>query len=377
MLSDFQIVIVGAGISGLTLAERFANVAKKKVLVIEKRDHIGGNCYDFLDKHGVLISKYGPHSFHTEEKKVYEYLEKFTEWEKYEYQVSSLVNNKLVPIPVNITTINTIFGINLKNGEEMKKWLDEKRDKSIKKAKNSEEEVLSKLGEELYELMYKSYTKKQWGIWPKDLEAEVLARIPVNYSFDWRYRADKYQARPRGGFTKMMKKMISNPKIELRLKTDYFKIANKISPKAMIFFTGPVDKFVSFKSGKKYVLPYRSAKFVFKSYHQEYFQKVGVINYPSMKTKIVRSTEYKYLTGQKNDWTTVSEEYFTGRGEAMYPMKSFESKKEYAKIEKMTKKWKNIYFVGRLGRYEYINMDRAVLEALNLFEEIKNSDNKK
>lgn len=372
-----QIVIVGAGLSGLTLAERFANVAGKKVLIIEKRDHVGGNCYDFYDKHGVLVSKYGPHVFHTQSKKVYEYVKKFAGWEKYEHQVSSLVRRKLVPIPVNIETINLLFGTEINSGEEMRRWLDKRRVKEIKVPGNSEEVVLAKLGREIYELMFKNFTKKQWGIFPKELESEVLTRIPVRYSFERGYNLDKYQIRPKGGFTKMMEKMVENSNIEIKLNTNFFEQADKISDRAIIFFTGPIDEFVDFKTGKKYKLPYRSVKFIFKSFHKEYFQKVGVINYPSLQTKILRSTEYKYLTGQKHDWTTISEEYFLGKGEPLYPLKSFESKKKYEEIVKVAKNFKNTYFLGRLGKYEYINMDQAIFEALNFFDKLFNNEKKR
>lgn len=366
-----EIVIVGAGLSGLCLAERLANVAKRKVLILEKRDQIGGNCYDFYDSKGVLVSKYGPHTFHTNEKRVYDYVRKFGEWEKYEYQVSSLVEEKLVPIPVNIETINVLFGSGIKNGEEMRKWLDRKKTKGIKKVENSEEEVLSKLGVELYEKMFKSYTKKQWGIWPKDLDKEVLARIPVNFSFNKNYRSDKYQIRPLGGYSKWMKKMIENPFIELRLKTDYFKVADKLDKDSLVFFSGPIDKYISYRLGKKYKLTYRSAKFVFESYNQEYFQEVGVINYPSLKVKELRSTEYKYLTGQKCKWTTVSWEYFCSKGEELYPIKSVENREKLKKLLKMARKWKELYLIGRLGRYEYINMDQAISKSLDLFEKLR------
>jgi len=377
IVDNNQIVIVGAGLSGLTLAERFATVANKKVLIIEKRDRIGGNCYDFFDKHGVLVSKYGPHIFHTQEKRVYEYVKKFADWEKYEHQVSSFVKGKLVPIPVNIETINLLFGTKINNGEEMRRWLDERRVKGIKIPMNSEEVVLGKLGKKIYELMFRDYTKKQWGISPKELESEVLARIPIRYSFERGYSSNKYQIRPRGGFTKMMEKMIENPNIELRLNTDYYSFADNIPSGSKLFFTGPIDEFISYKSGKLYKLPYRSVKFVFKSFHKKYFQKVGVINYPSIKTKMSRSTEYKYLTGQKHDWTTISREYFSGKGEPLYPLKSFESKKKYEEIAKIVGNLKGIYFLGRLGKYKYINMDQAILEALNLFDELYYGDKKR
>lgn len=369
------IIIVGAGLSGLVLAERLANVAKRKVLILEKRKHLGGNCYDFYSDKGILVSKYGPHTFHTNEKRVYDYVRRFAKWENYKYKVSSMVEGNLVPIPVNIKTINILFGSKIKNGEEMRHWLDERRDKSIKKIRNSEEEVLSKLGRDLYEKMFKSYTKKQWGLWPKELDKEVLARIPVNYNFSEYYRDDKYQIRPINGYSDWMEKMIKNPLIELKLNTDYFKVFDELPKDALVFFSGPIDKYVSFRSKKKYKLAYRSAKFVFESYRKENFLPVGVINYPSLKTKELRSTEYKFLTGQKSEWTTISKEYFCGRGEELYPIRNFENREKLKEMMKKAKEWKEVYLIGRLGRYEYINMDQAISKSLDLFQKL--SDEKK
>jgi UDP-galactopyranose mutase len=369
--NNSQIIIVGAGITGLTLAERLANEAKKKVFLIEKRDHIGGNCYDYINKNGIMVSKYGPHIFHTNIENVWAYVNKFTKWEKYEHQVLSKVDNKFVPIPVNVETINILFNKNFSNESEMKEFLETKRDKKIKIPKNSKEVVTSKLGEEIYNLMFKGYTKKQWDMWPEDLEPEVLSRIPVRYNFDNRYNTDKYQYRPIGGFTKMFNKMINNPNINLQLKTDFFNIFEEIPKDTTIIFTGPVDKYVSFVLGKKYKLPYRSVKFEWKNYNEEYHQKAGVINYPSLKEKFVRSTEYKYLTGQKHRQTTLSKEYFQWKGEPCYPVLTSVNKKKYLDIQKQTVRMKNVYFAGRLGKYKYLNMDTAIDESLNLFNDIK------
>lgn len=364
------VVIVGAGITGLTLAECLTSETKRKVLVIEKRNHIGGNCFDFINEKGVLVSKYGPHVFHTNNEMVWRYVKKFIKWEKYEHRVLSKVGNKFVPIPVNIETINILFGKNLINETQMRDFLEAKRNKKIIVPKNSKEVVTSRLGEEIYALMFRGYTKKQWDMWPEELEPEVLARIPVRYSFDDRYNSDKYQIRPIGGFTKMFEKMIDNSNIEIRLKTDFFDIYNDIPKGATIIFTGPIDKYVSFALGKKYELSYRSVRFEWDNYFKEYYQKVGVINYPSIKEKVVRSTEYKYLTGQKNKWTTISREYFQWKGEPCYPVINKKNIKNYQKNMELSKKWKNVYFAGRLGKYKYLNMDSAIAEALDLFERI-------
>lgn len=367
--NDDLVVIVGAGITGLTLAERLSNTGKK-VLLIEKRNHIGGNSYDFINDKGVLVSKYGPHIFHTNSEKVWKYINKFAEWEKYEHLVLSRVGNKMVPIPVNIETINILFGENISDENGMRSFLEKRRDRAILTPKNSKEVVTSRLGEEIYELMFKGYTKKQWDMWPEDLEPEVLARIPVKYSFDNRFNSDKYQVRPVGGFTKMFEKMVNNSNVELRLGVDFFDIADQIPKETKVIFTGPVDGYVSRILGKKYTLPYRSVKFEWKNYHKDYHQQVGVINYPNIEDQIVRSTEYKYLTGQKHDWTTISEEHFQWDGEPCYPVPTVANRKKYLDIQKKATKIKNVYFAGRLGKYKYINMDKAIDEALQLFEEI-------
>jgi len=366
------IVIVGGGITGLTLAERFANEAGKKVLLIEKRDHIGGNCYDFINKNGILVSKYGPHIFHTNEENVWKYVEKFAEWEKYEHRVLSKVGEKLVPVPVNIKTINLLFGVDLKSGEEMKGWLETKRNKTIKVPTNGREVIVEKLGEEIYQMMFKDYTKKQWDMWPEELSPEVLARIPVRYSFDNNYNSDKYQMRPVGGFTKIFEKMISNPRIEVKLNTDFFDIYGDLPKESKIIFTGPIDDYAKHMGEKIPKLPYRSVKFKWKSYQEDYHQPVGVINYPSFDKKELRSTEYKYLTGQKHEWTTISKEYFQWEGEPCYPVINSQNREKYQKIYKLSKKWKNVRFAGRLGKYEYLNMDRAIMDALDLFNKLNN-----
>lgn len=371
-MTNELIVIVGAGISGLVLAERLASSNKyNRILIIEKRDHIGGNCYDYFDNKGVLVSKYGPHIFHTNDEEVWKYVNKFSDWEKYEHRVLSKVSEKLVPIPVNIETINLLFGIELKNGKEMKVWLDKKRDKKIINPVNSRDVVVAKLGEEIYKLVFRDYTKKQWDLWPEELAAEVLERIPVRYSFDNRYNSDKYQMRPRGGFTQMFNKMINNSNIEVKLKTDFFGISESFEKGTKIIFTGPIDDYAKYMGEKISKLPYRSVKFEWDNYREDYHQPVGVINYPSFDKKELRSTEYKYLTGQKHEWTTISKEYFQWEGEPCYPVINSKNREKYQKIYKLSKKWKNVRFAGRLGKYEYLNMDRAIKEARELYDEIK------
>lgn len=364
---QYNIVIVGAGISGATLAERYANVLNKKVLVIEKRDHMGGNCYDYYDKAGILVPKYGPHLFHTNYQDVWNYINKFSQWIPYKHKVLSNVDgkNKLVPVPVNIKTVNLLLGTNIKNEKQMKQWLNTNTVK-IKNPKNSEEVALSRVGKKLYELMFKNYTKKQWGMWPKQLGPEVLSRIPIRINFDDHYFSDKFQAMPKEGYTKLFEKMLSHRNIKVILKTDYLKIKNKFKNYEKLFFTGPIDQFFQYKLGGK--LQYRSMQFKHETFNQEYFQSAIVINYPNTE-KFTRITEPKHATGQVSSKTTIIREYSTWKGDPYYPVPSKKNQKTYVLYQKEAKKLEKngIYFVGRLANYKYYNMDQAFKNALDLF----------
>jgi len=370
-MSQYDVIVVGAGISGATLAERYATLLHKKVLVIEKRDHIGGNCYDFYDKAGLLISKYGAHIFHTSLEDVWEYVQFFTKWNRYEHRVLSFVENKLVPVPVTITTVNTLFGLSISNEEEMKAWL-KTQVIPIEHPKNSEESALSRVGPHLYELMFKSYTKKQWDTDPKNLDASVLDRIPVRTNFDDRYFSDPHQAMPENGYTKIFEKMLDHPNITVNLSTDFFAVKESLPKDALLFFTGPIDRFFEYKFGEK--LAYRSLRFVFETVNKEYFQSNSVINYPN-DYDFTRIVEYKYLYQQKHPHTTISKEYPSWEGEPYYPVHSERNKVLYRKYQEEAEKLEKegIYFVGRLANYKYFNMDQAFKNALDLFHRINPS----
>lgn len=367
-MMKYDVLIVGSGISGAALAERYANVLNKKVLVIEKRSHIGGNCYDYYNEDGIMISKYGAHLFHTNYENVWSYINQFCNWYKYEHRVLSFVDGIYVPVPVNITTVNLLFNSNIKTEKEMEKWLDSNILK-IKNPKNSEESALSRVGKELYKKLFKNYTKKQWDMWPKELEAEVMDRIPVRTNFDDRYFNDKYQVLPEHGYTKMFEKMLDNKNIDIKLNTDYFNAGYNTKDFGKTFFTGPIDRYFNYKFGK---LQYRSLEFVFETYNKEFYQTNSVINYPNEES-YTRIVEYKYFTKQKHKKTTISKEYGTWEGEPYYPVPSqrnrdlFEKyKKEAEGIEK-----NGVYFVGRLANYKYFNMDQAFKNALDLFDIIE------
>lgn len=374
---DYDILIIGAGISGATLAERYASIGKK-VLVVEKRDHIGGNCYDYYNKDGILVSKYGAHLFHTNYDEVWEYINKFSKWYNYEHKVLAKVDNKLVPVPVNITTVNKLFGLNIKDRAEMQKWLDSIQIKHSNPT-NSEEAALSLVGEVLYKKMFKNYTFKQWNKYPHELDAEVMNRIPVRDNFDDRYFSDKYQALPVGGYTQIFRKMLSHPNISVRLNTDYFDIKNKIGNYDKLFYTGPIDKFFDFKYSIDEKLEYRSINFVWETHNKEYYQENSVINYPSPNDgNHTRIIEYKHMTGQSHAKTTICKEYsvdhIEGVNDQYYPVPNPRNHAIYNKYKAEADNMKDVYFVGRLANYKYFNMDQAFKNALDLFKTLMQED---
>ena len=363
----FDIVIVGAGISGAVLAERYANVLNKKVLVLEKRDHVGGNCYDFYNSDGIMVSKYGAHLFHTNFDDVWQYVNRFSQWSPYEHRVLSFVDGRFLPIPVNITTVNRLFGLNIKTEEEMKSWLFQNTLK-IEFPQNSEEVALSKIGPALYEKMIKNYTKKQWDLWPRELEASVLERIPVRTNFDDRYFGDNYQAQPVGGFAPLFKKILDHPNITVLLNSDYFKLKEKLGGYEKLFFTGPIDRFFNHKFDK---LQYRSIRFEFETHDRKFYQENSVINYPN-DHDFTRIVEYKHITKQNHPKTTISKEYSTWEGEPFYPVPTQRNQEVYERYrwEAGGMERKGVYFVGRLANYKYFNMDQAFKNSLDLFYQL-------
>jgi UDP-galactopyranose mutase len=365
----YDIVIIGAGISGSVLAERYAS-SGKKVLIIEKRDHIGGNCYDFIDENGILVSKYGAHLFHTNEEDVWQYVNRFAKWYPWEHKVIAQVDGQLVPIPVNITTVNKLFNQNIQTEEEMQEWLEKNRP-DIQNPSNGEEAALSKVGPVLYEKMFKHYTKKQWDKYPDELDASVLNRIPVRTNFDDRYFTDKYQALPTGGYTKMFENILSHPNIHVMLNTDYFDIKDSVKGYEKLFYTGPIDAFFHFKHSLKEKLEYRSINFVVETVDMEYFQENSVVNYPGTEVDYTRIIEYKHFGNQKSDKTTIVKEYTVADGDPYYPVPNEKNQHTYEKYKKEADKLTDIYFVGRLANYKYFNMDQAFKNTLDLFKELQ------
>jgi UDP-galactopyranose mutase len=365
-LCDF--LIVGAGLSGAVIAERIANILDKKVIVIEKRDHIAGNCYDYIDKDtGIRISKYGPHFFHTNDEGVWNYINRFASWIRWDHKVATSIDKKLIPLPVNINTINKMFDENLKDEAEMTEWMDKNRE-YIPKINNSEDVCLSKFGYEIYNKLFKPYTIKQWNKSPKELDPLVLSRIPIRYNFDDRYFTDKYQVLPEYGYTEFTKNLLESNNIITLLNTDFFDIKDYVNlSRTKIIFTGPIDAYFS-DSGLP-PLEYRSLHFeTTKLFNTNFYQPFSVVNYPDSNIPYTRITEYKHLLNQNSPHTLIVKETSTDIGEPYYPIPNSINLELYEKYKELSYNEKNVYFVGRLANYKYFNMDGAIRNALDFFE---------
>jgi UDP-galactopyranose mutase len=360
----FDYLIVGAGFAGSVLAERLANDGGKKVLLVDKRSHIGGNTYDYYNDDGILVHKYGPHIFHTNSRDIFNYLGQFTEWRPYEHRVLASVDGMLVPIPINLDTINKLYGMNL-SSPEVEQFLASKAEKK-ERVITSEDAVVTKVGKELYEKFFRHYTKKQWGLDPCELDAAVAARIPVRNNRDNRYFTDTYQAMPLHGYTRLFENMLCHPNIHVLLNTDYKDIDEDISYKEMIY-TGPIDYYFDYCYGK---LPYRSIEFRFDTIETEVFQPTGTVNYPN-EHPYTRVTEFKYLTGQRHSKTSVVYEYPQAEGDPYYPVPRPENTELYKKYQVLASSLKNVHFAGRLGTYKYYNMDQVVAQSLSLYKKIQ------
>lgn len=359
----FDYLIVGAGFAGAVLAERLASVANKKVLIIDTRNHIGGNAYDYYNNEGILVHKYGPHIFHTNSREVFDYLGKFTEWRPYEHKVLASVDGQLVPMPINLNTINKLYGLNL-SSDQLEDFFEQRSEK-ITRVKTSEDVVVSKVGRELYEKFFRGYTRKMWDLDPSELDSSVTARVPTRTNKDDRYFTDTYQAMPLNGYTRMFEKMLSHPNIKIMLNTDYKEIMDVIPYKSMIF-TGPIDSYFNYCFGK---LPYRSLEFKFETIDAETFQQTGTINYPNEQA-YTRITDFKYLTGQKHPKTAIVYEFPKAEGDPYYPVPRPENAEVYKKYQQLAASMTNTYFVGRLATYKYYNMDQVVAQSLTMFKKL-------
>lgn len=363
----YDYLIVGAGFAGSVLAERLATVANKKVLLIDKRNHIAGNAYDHYDQAGILVHKYGPHIFHTNSTEVFSYLSNFTDWRNYQHRVLASLDGQLVPMPINLTTINLLYGLNL-SSNELTAFFESKAEKK-KDIVTSEDVVVNVVGRELYEKFFKGYTKKQWNMDPSELNASVTARVPTRTNKDDRYFTDTYQAMPIHGYTKMFEKMLDHPNIHIMLNTDYKDVINEVNYKKLIF-TGPIDEYFDYQYGK---LPYRSIDFKFETLDQDTFQPTGTVNYPN-DYSFTRITEFKYLSGQQHKKTSIVYEFPKAEGDPYYPIPKPDNTVLYEKYHKLAMNLEHTYFVGRLATYKYYNMDQVVAQALTTFKKIQNEE---
>jgi len=361
----YDYLIAGAGFAGSVLAERIASQLNKKVVIVEKRNHIGGNAYDEYDEHGILVHKYGPHIFHTNSKEIFDYLSQFTEWRFYEHKVLAMLGGNLYPIPINRITLNKLYGLNLKNDKEAADYFEKVREKRYP-IQTSEDIIVNQVGRDLFEKFFLHYTKKQWDLEPKELSSSVCGRIPVRTNEDCRYFTDKYQFMPKDGYTKMFERMLNHKNIEVILSTDYKDILKDIKFNKMIY-TGPIDYFFDNIHGK---LPYRSIRFEWESIEKEKVQDVAVVNYVEPHIPYTRVTEYKHLTGQKSGETALSYEFVHIDGEPYYPVPTDVNKAIYKKYFTETKKIKNIIFCGRLAEYQYYNMDQVIARVLEVWKRL-------
>ncbi|CAA9577478.1 MAG: UDP-galactopyranose mutase [uncultured Thermomicrobiales bacterium] len=360
----FDFMIVGAGFAGSVLAERLASQDDAKVLVVDKRPHIAGNAYDHYDDAGILVHKYGPHIFHCNAPHIYEYLSQFTQWRSYEHRVLASVDGQLVPIPINLDTINRLYGLSL-TAFELPDFLASIAE-PMENVRTAEDAVVSKVGRDLYRKFFKGYTTKQWGVDPTELDASVTARIPTRTNRDDRYFTDTYQVMPRHGYTRMFERMLDHPNIHVLLNTDYREITPFVPYREMIY-TGPVDAFFNERFGK---LPYRSLRFGFETLDRSQYQTVGTVNFPN-DYEFTRVTEFKHLTGQTHERTTIVREYPCADGDPYYPVPNADNAERYKRYQALAENTPDVHFAGRLATYKYYNMDQVVAQALTLHRRLQ------
>jgi UDP-galactopyranose mutase len=356
----FDYLVVGAGFAGAVMAERLACGSNKRVLLVDKRPHVAGNAYDCYDDAGILVHRYGPHIFHTNSAEVFSYLSRFTEWRPYEHRVQAHVDGRLLPMPINLDTVNRLYGLSL-TSDELERYFAQVAEPR-EQIRNSEDVVVSKVGRDLYEKFVRNYTRKQWGLDPSELDSSVLARIPTRTNRDDRYFTDTHQAMPLRGFTRMFERMLDHPNIHILLQTDYRDLLGLVPFREMVY-TGPVDAFFEFRYGK---LPYRSLEFRHETLAEERHQPVAVVNYPN-EHAYTRVTEFKHLTGQSHPRTSIVYEYPRAEGDPYYPIPRAENAEMYKKYQALAEKTPDVHFVGRLATYRYYNMDQVVAQALTLY----------
>ncbi|HEX8446076.1 MAG TPA: UDP-galactopyranose mutase [Sphingomonas sp.] len=363
--TEYDVMVVGAGFAGAVMAERLANELGKKVLVVDRRPHVAGNAYDRYDDAGVLMHQYGPHIFHTNSADVFDYLSRFTDWRPYEHRVLADVGGKLVPMPINRTTLNALYDLDLDSDEAVDAFLAS-RAEPIETIQTSADVVLSKVGRELYETFFQGYTRKQWGMDPSELDKSVTSRVPTRTNTDDRYFTDTFQAMPLEGYTRMFERMLDHPNIDVLLGVDY-RDARDAYPHDHLVFTGPVDEYFDHVYGK---LPYRSLHFRHETHDRAQFQPAAVVNYPAEDVPYTRITEYKYLTGQVSPRTSITYEIPSAEGDPYYPIPRPENQALFKRYEALAIAQPDVTFVGRLATYRYYNMDQVVGQALSAFRRL-------
>ena len=365
-----MILVVGAGFSGATIANLIAEKADEKVLIVDKKNHIAGNCYDYRDKNGIMIHAYGSHIFHTNSEKVWRYLKQFTDFNTYMHKVTGILDGIETHIPFNFNTLYDVFP---KSYAELleHKLLDNFNINTkvpILEFQSQDDDDLKYLANYVYEKIFLHYTTKQWSTSPQDVDDSVTARVPVYLSKDDRYFQDKYQGIPLNGYTQVVKNMLKHKNIKVKLNTDYKSLDLKKFDK--IFFTGSIDEFFDYKFGQ---LPYRSVKFKLETHNKEFYQSAACVNYPC-NYDFTRIHEYKYYLADKSDKTVIakeySEEFVLGKNDRYYPIPNDDNFDLYHKYQYEAEKRKNVYFLGRLGDYNYYNMDEAIKRALEIFEDV-------
>ena len=371
MAERVDTLVVGAGYAGAIVAERLASQCGHSVLVVDRRDHVAGNAYDYLDKHGVRVHAYGPHIFHTNAQRVVEYLSGFTDWRPYEHRVLAKVDEQLLPMPINRTTVNRLYGLDLSSDEEMESFYEE-RAVPVDQIRTSEDAVVSRVGHDLYERFFRGYTRKQWRRDPRELHASVCARIPVRTNTDDRYFTDCHQAMPSDGYTAMFERILDHARIEVRLGTDFEAVRDSVEHSHLVY-TGQIDSFFDFRYG---ALPYRSLVWELRNEptpDAELVQPVASINFPSEEVPWTRITEFRHLTGQVHRSSTLAVEFPAGDGHPYYPIPHDDTRALYKRYETLAAELPAVTFVGRLARYQYLNMDQVVAQALAAFDRLVRS----
>ncbi len=351
-------MVVGAGFAGSVVAERLAS-AGRRVLVVERRNHVGGNAYDEYDETGVMVHVYGPHIFHTNSHRVAQYLSGFTGWRPYEHRVLAYVDGRLLPFPINLDTVNALYRWNLTSAE-LEDYFDSVAE-PVTLCRTSEDAVVSKIGRDLYQRFFVGYTRKHWGLDPSELDASVAARVPARTDRDDRYFTDWFQAMPDQGYTAMFRRILDHPNITVLLDTDFREVRRTLDFDHLVF-TGPVDEFFDHRFGP---LPYRSLEFRRETLDREWVQAVATINYPN-DHDYTRVTEFKHLTGQVHPRTSLAYEFPKGEGEPFYPIPRPENAERYRQYRTLADETPEVDFIGRLASYRYYNMDQVVAQALVL-----------